>query len=137
MRQFSLKRQKQEAELKSVVADIRKTRGGKCEDCDSTGITDPSHNYSRKDFASLISDSENITLLCRRHHNAFQDNQFWNFKSDYVLRKMKDQFENEPDVFRKDRMRSHLVGKLYAAKDNATEWGEKNPAWVDILLNEL
>jgi len=50
---------------------------------------------------------------------------------------MKDQFESEPDIFRKKRMRSHLVGKLYAAIDNATEWEVKNPEWVDILLGEL
>lgn len=137
MRQFSLKRKKKESELIAVVIKIRKERGDRCEECGSIAKTDPSHNYCRKDYESLISYPENITLLCRRHHNAFQDNKFWEFKSDYVLRKMKDQFENEPDIFRKDRMRSHLVGKLYAAKDNATEWGEKNPAWVDILLNEL
>jgi predicted metal-binding protein len=137
MRQFSLRRQKQETKLIAVVAKIRKERGGKCEDCDSAGITDPSHNYSRKDFASLIADPENITLLCRRHHQAFENNMLWEFKTDFVLRKMKSQFENEPDIFRKDRMRSHLVGKLFNAKDNALEWEQKLPAWVDVLLDEL
>lgn len=137
MNTFSLKRKKKEAELLAVVAQIRKTRGNRCEECDSAAKTDPSHNYCRKDYESLIADPENITLLCRRHHNAFQDNKMWEFKTDYVLRKMKQQFESEPDIFRKDRMRSHLVAKLYNAIDNAAAWEVKNPAWVDTLLNEL
>lgn len=137
MRQFSLKRAQKEKELIAVVAQIRKERGNRCEECDSVSKTDPSHNYCRKDFASLISDHGNITLLCRRHHEAFQDNRLFEFKSDFVLRKMKEQFENEPDIFRKDRMRSHLVAKLYNAIDNAELWDKQNPAWVEVLLNEL
>lgn len=137
MNTYSLKRKKKESELLSVVAKIRLERGNRCEECGSAGRTDPSHNYCRKDYESLIADPENITLLCRRHHNAFQDNKLWEFKSDYVLRKMKEQFESEPDVFRRDRMRSHLVGKLYNAIDNAAEWETKNPDWVETLLHEL
>lgn len=137
MRNMSLKRSKTEAELKKVVADIRKVRGGKCEDCGHPGLTDPSHNYCRKDYPSLISDPQNITLLCRRHHDAFQDNQLWLLKGDTILRKMKDQYENEPDVFRAKEMRSHLIGKLTHGKDNAELWGEKFPAWCDKLLDEV
>lgn len=137
MNQLSIKRKKIEVELIIVVAKIRKERGNRCEECDSSSKTDPSHNYFRKDFTSMIADPENITLLCRRHHQAFENSQVWNFKSDYILRKMKDQFENEPDIFRKDRMRSHLVTKLYNSKDNCETWGEKLPEWVEKLLAEL
>jgi len=137
MRQFSLKRQRKEAQLTAIVAQIRKERGNRCEECDSPGKTDPSHNYCRKDYESLIADPDNITLLCRRHHQAFENNRATEFKSDYVWRKMKEQFENEPDIFRAARMRSHLVGKLFAAKENADLWQEKLPNWVDELLNEL
>ena len=137
MNTYSLKRKKKESELLSVVAKIRRDRGNRCEECGHPGRIDPSHNYCRKDYESLIADPENIVLLCRRHHNAFQDNKLWEFKSDYVLRKMKEQFESEPDIFRKDRMRSHLVGKLYNAIDNAIEWEAKNPEWVETLLQEL
>jgi hypothetical protein len=137
MRQFSLRRQKQETQLIAVVAKIRKERGGKCEDCGYAGITDPSHNYSRKDFASLIAVHENITLLCRNHHNAFADNRLWLLKNgERILRHMKWQYENEPDQFRALSMRQHLNGKLQAAKENAELWSEKFPAWAEKLLSE-
>ena len=138
MRTMPLKRSKTEAELKKVVADIRKVRGGKCEDCDSTGITDPSHNYSRKDFASLISDPENITLLCRRHHDNFQDNRMWELKNgERLLRHMKWQYENEPDQFKAISMRQHLIGKLQSAKEIADLWGNVFPVWGEKLLSEI
>lgn len=123
--------------MRLVIERITKQRGPRCEDCGYGGRIDPSHNYSQKDFETLIADPENITLLCRRHHQAFENNMMWEFKSDFVLRKMKAQFENEPDIFRKERMRSHLVGKLFAAKDNADTWQAVLPGWVDELLNEL
>lgn len=137
MRQFSLKRQQQEKRLTAVVADIRKVRGGKCEDCEKPGITDPSHNYSRKDFASLISNPENITLLCRRHHNHFADNHLWEFKTEKIFRHMKDQYENEPDQFKAISMRQHLIGKLQIAKEIADLWGNVFPVWGEELLSEI
>lgn len=138
MRQFSLKRQKQEKELTAVVAQIRKERGSRCEECDSAAKTDPSHNYCRKDYASLIDDPENITLLCRRHHNNFQDNQIWELKKgERLLRHMKWQYENEPDQFRAKEMRIHLNGKLQSAKENAELWGNTFPAWAEKLLGEV
>lgn len=137
MNHYSLKRKKKESELVLAVAQIRKTRGNRCEECGSTSKTDPSHNYCRKDYESLIADPDNIILLCRRHHNAFQDNKLWEFKSDYVLRKMKEQYENEPDFFRAKEMRSHLIGKLFAAKENAELWGATFPAWAETLLKEI
>lgn len=136
MRQFSLKRQKKEKELIAVVAQIRKERGNRCEECDSPAKTDPSHNYCRKDYESLIADPENITLLCRRHHQEFENNMLWELKGDKILRKMKAQYENEPDQFRAISMRQHLNGKLQAAKENAEAWGAKFPAWAEKLLSE-
>lgn len=136
MRQFSLKRQKIKNALILVVAQIRKDRAGKCDECGYAGITDPSHNYCQKDYESLIADPENITLLCRRHHNSFQDNKLCEFKSDKVLRHMKWQYENEPDQFRATSMRQHLNGKLSGAIENAELWGATLPGWVEELLNE-
>jgi len=137
MRPFSLKRKQKETELISVVAQIRKERGNRCEDCGNTGRTDPSHNYSRKDFASLIADAVNITLLCRFGHDAFQDNRLWDLKNgERLLRHMKWQYENEPDQFRAISMRQHLNGKLQAARENAGVWGATFPAWAEKLLSE-
>lgn len=58
-------------------------------------------------------------------------------KGDTVLRKMKSQYENEPDIFKASRMRSHLIGKLFASKENAVLWSVSLPAWVETLLSEV
>lgn len=136
MRKFSLKRQQQDKRLETVVAKIRIERGNKCEVCESKSRPDASHNYSRKDFPSLIDEPENITLLCRRHHQAFENNMLFEFKTDELFRHMKDQYKAEPDIFRAKSMRQHLNGKLLHAKENAEKWGATFPAWAEVLLLE-
>lgn len=135
MRPLSKKRQSIEREMIATYRQIESDRGMMCECCQSSNF-EHSHNYPRNPFIWLIPNENNITLLCRRHHQAFENNMLWEFKDDKIFRHMKWQYENEPDQFRATSMRQHLNGKLSGAIENAELWGATLPGWVEELLNE-
>lgn len=137
IRQFSLKRQRTQKELDKVLIKIKVERGDVCEDCGYRGYVDASHNYSRKDFETLIADPENITLLCRRHHLAFENNQIWEMKTDRILRHMIEQYETEPDIFRGNRMETHFRGKLANMEEQAEIWEITLPKHCVEILKEF
>lgn len=136
MNTLSDKRQKIEVSMKKAYRRIEEKRGPFCESCKSTHF-DHSHNYPRASFPWLIDNEDNITLLCRGEHLAFERNELWllNNGSEIMTRMIVAQID-ETDYDRSKTMWAHFVRKIFAMKDKAEEKQIELPEWCKILIED-
>lgn len=123
MKPLSHKRQAIERQMKAAYLEIDSERGAMCEACMSSNF-EHSHNYPRNPFVFLIANKDNITLLCRKHHLDFENNELWMLSNGWrIMRTMMALLLAETDADRRKLMRSHYVTKLYRMKAQAEMQG--------------
>lgn len=135
MRHFSQKRQHVEVLKKDAYAKIVEDRGPYCEVCGANTF-DFSHNLARSRFPMFIADEGNITLLCRRHHNMWENNELWEMNHAVMARFISFISEIDDDRIMKDAV-SHLISKLFICLGKANEIGLELPPFVKIVMDEF
>ena len=120
MKRYSDKGAKREAEKRAAYEIIADTRLPQCEVCFSQSF-ERSHNFPRK-FPQWIGEVENITLLCREHHVAWETNRLWELNEAVILRVLNFMKNIENDQWKRDAW-AYFTNKLYKMIDVAAEDG--------------
>lgn len=132
MRRFSPKRQSIESRMKQVYRELDEEIG-QCA-CGMRAY-DHSHNYPRHPFTWLIDDKRNITLLCRHHHENFENNRIWEVPDGWkIMSEMAKLMLEEQDERRQETMVAHFVGKLIRAKYAMDSEHRPYPEWFIEFL---
>lgn len=138
MKPLSTKRAAIERQMVVTYKQVDEDRGFMCEESGASNF-EHSHNYPRNPFVWLIPCSDNITLLSRQYHLAFESNELWELKTSGVkiMRTMMALMLSETDIDRRKLMRSHYIRKLYAMQEQAKEQEIELPGWCMELLTEV
>lgn len=132
MKKFTDKRAQAERAMKRTYEQIDHERSWKCEVCPSKSF-EHSHNFPKGKFPQWIAAAENITLLCRQHHLAWENSRLWELNPVVITRVLDFMTEIEDENHFKLAY-AHFTTKLYKMVDIAKAEGvELPPFCIDIL----